>query len=316
MRCCGIGTGGLCVFPVGGLLGNASNENCKLLIGHVSELLAQGRADHAVFSDLRVDSPLRALLQAESGILRRQSYCATQRHNALQFPTNFVDYFSSLSRKDRHELRRHERMLERDFPDQVRVRCIQREEEVGFLLDAIDKMARKTYQRALGTGFEKTAELEEQYRTAASAGDLRAWLLYIQDKPCAFFLGRKYKSTFFAEYTGYDPEYGKYSPGIFLLLHSIQESFEQVTGVVGFDLGSGDYTYKRAVCNVGWQEGTAYLYAPSWRGFLLNVQITCMELTNGVLRKMAKRYGILKKARKLWQKRASRSFRAAFMTGD
>ncbi len=42
---------------------------------------------------------------------------------------------------------------------------------------------------------------------------------------------------------------------MFLLLHSIRESFELATGAVQFDLGSGDHAYKRVVCNVGWDEG-------------------------------------------------------------
>ncbi len=43
--------------------------------------------------DLRADSPLRGSLKREPGILFRQNYFATQRHNALQFPPNFEDYF-------------------------------------------------------------------------------------------------------------------------------------------------------------------------------------------------------------------------------
>ncbi len=298
-------------FARRGLLGNVSKENCRLLVGHILEFLGQGGADYALFSDLRADSPLRASLKEDPGVLFRQNFFATQRHNALQFPANFEDYFSNLSRKDRHELRRHERMLERDFPNAVRVKCLRREEEAELLLDLVDQIARKTYQRALGTGFEKSAEIEAQYRAAARAGMLRGCVLYIRERPCAFFLGRQYKSTFFAEYTAYDPTFAKYSPGMFLLVHSIKESFELATGAVQFDLGSGDYAYKRVVCNLGWQEGTAYLYAPTWRGFALNVQISGMELINALLRKMTKRNGFMQQARKRWQQSAARSFRGA-----
>ena len=234
----------------------------------------------------------------------------------LQFPLNFKDYFASLSRKDRHELRRHERMLERDFPNEVRIECVREEAKVGYLLGQADQVARRTYQRALGTGFERTAEIEELYRAAARAGTLRGCILYIRERPCAFFLGRQYKSTFFAEYTGYDPECSKYSPGMFLLVHSIRESFELATGAVQFDLGSGDHAYKRVLCNVGWEEGIAYLYAPNWRGFVLNAQITATAFTNAVLRKIAKRNGLLKKARKEWQQRAARSFGVDRATGS
>ena len=294
-------------FARRGLLGTASVDNCRLLVAAISEFLAAGGAVCAIFSDLRADSPLRASLKREPGMLFRQNYLATQRHNALEFPATYADFFAGLSRKDRHELRRHERMLQRDFPNEVRVECVREEEKVDYLLEVVDQVARKTYQRALGTGFERTAEIERQYRTAARTGALRACVLYIRERPCAFFLGRQYKSTFFAEYTGYDPEYGRYSPGMFLLLYCVRKSFELATGAVRFDLGSGDHLYKRVVCNVGWDEGTAYLYAPNWQGFLLNAQVTATELANAVLRKMAKRNGFLKKARKEWQQRAVRS---------
>lgn len=295
------------VFVRRGFLGNQSGENCNVVVAHVSGTLACREADCAVFSDLRADSPLRASLKS-AGVLNRQHYFPTQRHRTLQWEGDFEKFFASLTRKDRHELRRHERMLHRDFPNGVRIRCIREETEVTVLVEAVDQIAQKTYQRALGTGFKKSAELEEQYKVAARAGALRGCILYLADQPCAFFVGRQYKSTFFAEYTGYDPAYAKYSPGMFMLLHSIREAFECANGIVGFDLGSGEHAYKRVVCHAGWEEGTAYLYAPTLRGVRLNAQTTAIEFINAGLRKLATRNELLKRARKRWQQRSSQNF--------
>jgi Acetyltransferase (GNAT) domain len=291
-----------------GFLGNQSNENCNLLVQHISEFLKQGGGDCAAFSDLRADSPLRTFLIKHPGILFRQHFFATQRHNTLQFARSFNEFLSSLSRKDRHELRRHERMLDRNFPNGVRIESVSREDEVEFLLEVVDQISKKTYQRALGTGFTNSPEIQEQYRVAARTGTLRACLLYIRERPCAFLIGRQYKFTFFAEYTGYDPEFAKYSPGIFILMRCIRKSFELASGTVQFDLGSGDHSYKHVVCNVGWEEGNAYLYAPTFRGFLLNFQMTAIGLINATLRKLTAHSGFLKKARKQWQRYASRNF--------
>ena len=292
-----------------GFLGNQSDRNGSLLIQHIYEFLKQQGADCAAFSDLHADSPLRTFLMQHPGILFRQHFFATQRHNTLQFASSFNEFFSSLSRKDRHELRRHERMLHRDFPNRVSMKSMSREEDVEFLLETVDQISQKTYQRALGTGFTNSPEIQEQYRVAARTGTLRACLLYIRERPCAFLIGRQYKFTFFAEYTGYDPEFAKYSPGAFILMHSIRECFDLALGTIQFDLGSGDYAYKRVVCNAGWEEGNAYVYAPTLRGFLLNFQMTAIGLVNTALRKMTAHSGFLKKARKHWQRHASRNFR-------
>ncbi len=129
----------------------------------------------------------------------------------------------------------------------------------------------------------------------------------MQESPCAYFIGSQYKSTFLAEFTGYDPEFAKYSPGMLMLLPSIRESFDLTPGPTQFDLRSGNYSYKRVVCNAGWQEGAAYLYAPMGRGLMLNFQMTAISLLNAGLRKLIARREFLKKVMKQWQRHALRN---------
>ncbi len=292
----------------GGFLGNQSGENSRLLARHVSDFLKQGGADCASFSDLRADSPLRTALSESVGVFFQQHLFATQRHSALQLPGSFDDFMAQLSRKGRHELRRHTRMLYRDFPDGVRISCIRHESEIETLLNVVDQISRKTYQRALGTGFKCSLEMREQLRIAAAAGTLRACVLYVAERPCAFFIGNQYKSTFFGQYTGYDPEFARYSPGMFLLLHCIEESFDIATPAARFDLGWGDHSYKRVVCNLEWQEGPLYVYAPTLRGFVLNLQMSTIGLIDAGLRRLVTHSKLFQRLKKQWQRHAAQNF--------
>jgi CelD/BcsL family acetyltransferase involved in cellulose biosynthesis len=76
---------------------------------------------------------------------------------------------------------------------------------------------------------------------------------------------------------GYDPQYRNYSPGSFLLMHSIEDCLKpqgnQKTTVL--DLGAGNHRYKRDVCNREWQEATVDIFAPTLKG----VELSLLRMT-------------------------------------
>lgn len=73
-------------------------------------------------------------------------------------------------------------------------------------------------------------------------------MLYHDKKPCAFFIDKHYKNTFHGNFMGFDPQFGKYSPGLLVLRHRIEECFDPGYYATQVDFG-GDRQCKRVICN-------------------------------------------------------------------
>jgi CelD/BcsL family acetyltransferase involved in cellulose biosynthesis len=92
---------------------------------------------------------------------------------------------------------------------------------LDHLFHDVEEIARKTYQRGLGVGFADTTRMRQRLELAARKGWLRAYLLYLGERPCAFWIGMLYGDTFVSDYTGYDPDLRQFSPGIGLVMRMI-----------------------------------------------------------------------------------------------
>jgi len=289
-------------FVQGGLLGNASPANCRRLARELKQCLKRREADAVEFTRLANESNLRKASLLEFGIFTHGHFTPVHEHRWLELPGTFAEFLQNLSRKNRHELRRHEKRVAEDYPKQTHIHCYRNEEEVSQLAKEVEKISAKTYQRALGVGFQLNPEVMESLRISAHKGGMRGCVLYLGDQPSAFFIGKQYKDTFHGNFMGFDPQFAKYSPGLLVLLHSIEECFETSTRASRFDLGWGDRQYKRVLCNHSRQDGPMYLYSRSLRGLRLNFLRSTTSLLDLAARRALAKSSFLSRAKKLWQR--------------
>ncbi len=289
-------------FLQGGFLGKLSRENCRLVARELKQCLERREAEMAEFIRLNKDSELSEALESEFGSLQRGHFTPIHEHRWVELPETFEGFLHGLSRKSRHELRRHEKKLSKEFGDRAHIHCYRHADEVEELAEVVEKVSAKTYQRALNVGFKPDVEVLESLRVAACTGGLRGCVLYLDEKPSAFFIGKQYKETFHGTYMGYDPEFSKYSPGMIVLMHSIEECFDPKMKATQFDLGWGDRQYKRAVCNQTRQDGPKYLYAPSLTGLKLNLFRSLTHAIDGGVRTLVEKSGFLQQMKKSWQR--------------
>jgi len=294
-------------FLQGGFLGNCSTENGQVLAREIRRCLRRGEADSVELTRLTKESNLYQAAQAEFGVLCRAHFTLLHEHRWLELPGTFKEFLQGLSRKNRHEFHRHQKKLADDFSGRTHIHCYRHEDEVKELAQEVEKVSAKTYQRALGVGFRPDAEVLESLRTTAHQGGLRGCVLYLDEQPCAFFIGKHYKKTFHGHYMGFDPQFGKYSPGLLVLMHSIEECFDPQMRATQFDLGWGDRQYKRVICNHSRLDGPLYLYALSWRGLKLNLLRSTASFLDLVARKLLARSSFLQELKKNWDGRLRRA---------
>lgn len=132
-----------------------------------------------------------------------------------------------------------------------------REGEVRFVFDERDPKALRTLMAWKSAQYRRTGRsdrfarvwitrlLERLFhtRTDSFAGVLS--VLYVADKPVAAHFGLRSERVLTCWFPAYDPEFGKYSPG--LLMHLRIAQCAAADGIAWIDLGRGWKEYKEAL---------------------------------------------------------------------
>ena len=158
-------------------------------------------------------------------------------------------------------------------------------------------VAAKTYQHGLGVAFGDSSLDRALTRLGLERGWLRAYVLYIDDEPVAFWPGAAWNGTFYIGTPGYDPRYTEYGVGKDVLIRLIEDLCSD-DSVQRVDDGSGDATYKRKFGTVSWPEADVTLFARRPRAIRINLTRTVLEAGVGVAKKAAARAGVIEKLRR------------------
>jgi hypothetical protein len=163
----------------------------------------------------------------------------------------------------------------------------------------LEEIAQKTYQRGLGAGFVYDDENLHRMSLSANRGWLRAYLLYINKRPCAFWAGTLYEDVFYLDFTGYDPQFRQYEPGTVLLVRMIEDLCQH--GIRKVDFGYGEAFYKQRFCNESWREASVYIFSTEIRSILINIMRTLVVSASNLAEKTLKRVNYLNKLKKYWR---------------
>ena len=159
----------------------------------------------------------------------------------LVLPPNWDDYLSGLRSKERHELKRKRRRLERDYPE-ARIRRIT-DETMEADLKYFVEMHRGAeghkghfMRPEIATFFERIA------RAFMPLGWLRLDLLEIGDRPVASTFGFEFNRVFYLYNTAYEPDAARLSPGFALVSELVGIAIR--SGLEKFDFLRGRERFK------------------------------------------------------------------------
>lgn len=284
-------------LPPGGLRGTASNENCGAFVREVMRLLDRRDIDMAVWEQLDVQSPLYTYALQWPRFASRDHFPHTDYHWWVQNPPDSLDAFlMSRNRNQRSKLQRRYKAVLNHFGPKVQIRCFRSVADLERASREMEEIASKTKRRLVGgSGFFNTPQTREEMVAAAERGWLRIYILYLDEKPAAFWRGTVYSGRLQGDHAGYDPAWSKFSPGTFLFLSMIDRLREQNVTVI--DLGFGDTQFKQYLGNARRIESRIRIYAPTLRGTLWNLLNLACPVANDCARFLLKCAGCLEWAR-------------------
>jgi hypothetical protein len=292
----------------GGCLGEVSDTTAKVLIGSMMDSLASGEADVVMFEHLDLSSPLVSSARSLPSWLCSDHliYPETHRIRDLSGGTGFS--LASLSKKGRYNLRNSETKLSEDFRCR-KIELFSAPEEVVCLMRDAENVARKSYQRGIGVGFSQSSVIQSRLEFEARNGWLRAYVLYLDDHPCAFWIGSLRNQVFLSDYLAFDPTYAKYGPGLYLIVKVMEELCgdprDGSTVAKKFDFGIGDASYKEKLSNRHREESTVYIFAPNIMGVGLNAIRSAVGLLSRSTKVLMRRTPLLQKIKRAWRMRVA-----------
>ena len=282
-------------FIHNGLLGAVSEEIAHEFVTSIVKSLALGEAEVALFHSIPVDSPLSKFARNLPGRLCSDFIISPQIHRARRLPIEAGGFLAGLSQNERYQQRKRARKLQDQFPENA-IQTFCNPEDVPQLVDAAESIARKSYQRRLGVGFSNTPMVRARLEFEARKGWLRGFILDLGGRPCAFWIGSIYRGCFVSDYLAFDPDYGQFSPGMYLTLSVLADFCNDKSGPVSnVDFGGGDAPYKERLGNVRWEEIAVCMFAPTVKGVSVNLFRTGMGLVNLLARRVLQGTG-------LWQR--------------
>lgn len=281
----------------GGVLGCDDLSCAQLMIGELNRMLENREVDAVFFNLLDTASHLFRIATRNPGFFVRDHLVTPQLHWKVGLPATLTGFLQRLNKKHRYWLKRLEKQLDKEFPGRVSFRSLTDGHQRKEMMNDVECVARKTYQRRLGVEVNNVADdaLEEKMRWE------RVYVIYIANRPCAFWMGRLYKGTFYSDATGYDPEYRKHELGTVVFMRMIDRLCRE--GVETIDFGLGDALYKQRFGDQSWSEAGVRIFSPSRHGVMINLARTSLEGSALCLKFLLDCVHLKQRLKAFWRKR-------------
>jgi hypothetical protein len=291
-------------FLNGALVGEVSSTTCKGFIESIQASLAAGEADVATIYHCELASPIVAATRARAAGRPFDRTSRARVHRTRMLIDERTSSVIGLSAGERQHQRRRSKML-RELGQDARIVCFCSDAELDRLMKDVETVAAKTYQRGLQVGFVDTPQMRERLRFEARMGWLRAYALYIADRPCAFWITCIYRGIVHSDFLGFDPAYARYSPGTYLMLEVINRLSQESASVPTrkIDFGVGEAEYKVRYGNRSEQVVSVLMFAPSIRGSTLGALHAVVEACNGGAERFLTASRLLPRLKRAWRSR-------------
>ena len=161
----------------------------------------------------------------------------------LDLPTGWEMFLEGLNSKDRHELRRKMRRMERETTFEL-----SKAEEPLSLSEKMEVFFNLHRKSGKDKAEFMTPKMASFFGEIAARFQEKGWLnltfLQIEGKEVATFLSFGFAGTEYVYNSGYDPEFSRFSPGIVLAALCIRRAIEKGRVRFNFLRGREDYKYR------------------------------------------------------------------------
>jgi hypothetical protein len=264
----------------------------EALAAYVLSRCPSARADLVRFSNCLCNGTLYESVRRLPNFLRRDCVPRIYARWRLHLPESYEAFFSSMHSKKRWRLKSHIKHFETTFGPDITYRLFTGADETERFFAAAGVLASISWQSKLGMGFLNGEEERRRMVIGARNGWWRAYVLYVKDRPLAYWACEFYRNELNILYTAYDPEFQDYHVGTVLLLRVIRDMCENQARCI--DFGVGAQRYKENLSNECLLGAEVKVYGSTVRGLLANVLCSSADCINRLLTAVLKLPGVSK----------------------
>jgi hypothetical protein len=294
------------VVTFGGLVGVAGADDERALVNELRRSLDTGEADMLLVRKIDVTGTLRDVVVEGVGWLRRSHAQSATRRWVAPVPESLDAFLDGRSGKARQKLRRYARKLERDYGDGLRLRRFEHPDEMAELCRDMEAVASRTYQHGLGVAYSGSPLNLGLIELGLRRRWFRAWMLYLNEKPVAFWSGYAYSSNFVTGTPGYDPDHTKDRVGTYTMLRMV-EDLCAADDVSRLDYGHGDAEYKEAYGTADRIETDVFVVRRGLRPVTVSLAAAALSVVNGWGRQLTRETGWGRRLKRAWRGRMADS---------
>ncbi|MGN6819585.1 MAG: GNAT family N-acetyltransferase [Sphingomonas sp.] len=225
----------------------------------------------------------------------RQRY--TRRYADLTI--GFDAYLDRLSSNTRSSIKRKAKKVAAASGGKLDIRRYATPAELRDFHDLARTLALSTYQEKLmGAGLPDTPDFLQRMYAMAGAGDVRAWLLFVDGAPAAYLYCPVHDGTVIYEYVGHDPRFSDLSVGAVLQVEALRDLFAD-PACRRFDFTEGDGQHKRQFATGGVACCDLLLLRATLANRLVLAALAAFDGTMAVAKAGVERFGLGNLAKKI-----------------
>ncbi|WP_240938196.1 GNAT family N-acetyltransferase [Nocardioides sp. JQ2195] len=282
-----------------GILGVETTEDRRVALDLLREQLRAGEADVLVLQKVEDGCALDLEFRATSSPLWQTTTPSVVRHR-LTVPNSLYELLESRPSRSRKRLRREMKLFDRDFKGRWSLKRIDAGGGTDQLTQDIDAVAAHSYQRHLGIGSVDEQVLHALRDLALDRGWLRAWILYMDAAPVAFWWGMLHEGILEPGATGFDPALRSSGVGFFTLMKMLEDTCLD-PDVKTVDFGYGEADYKRRFASESSLHSDLLVFAAKPRAMAVRAALLVNGAVVRATTRLLERSGRVRSIRRRWR---------------
>lgn len=283
----------------GGFIGVDTPTTRDIMIKTLLKSLENGIADLVFFHMLHEDSHLLQDLNSYDIKSWRFQKSLPFTHYEMECPESPSDILEKKSSKIRKRLSYELRKVERNVVD-LKLEVVSSGEKVDDLMDELELVTSKTYQRRLGVGFDKSAEWRAILELGFEKNWLDVWKLLESDKCISYIIGFTYRGRHLIYAKAFDPDYASLSVGKYHQIN-VLKALAGRSDCKFIDYGFGDAAYKKQFSTNEWKERNISISSPSIFSFFMHSFIKSILFIDFISRALFKKMGLTDRMKKFFR---------------
>ena len=221
------------------------------------------------------------------------------RRYYIDMQQTFDEYKNTFSSKTRSTIKRKIKKFNVYCNQGMHFKTYRNEEELQEFYQLAREVSNKSYQeRLLNAGLPDKDEFRQKMQENAKNDNVRAYLLFNNDKPVAYMYCPVQNNVLLYQYLGYDPDYMKWSVGTILHWFVFEDLFAEAKFSY-FDFTEGQSEHKRLYSTNSILCGNIFIIQDSFKMRFLIQNHLRLEAVSNSLGNIFEHWGIKSRIKKL-----------------